>query len=392
MTTMTTDAGQPKIAIFVADFSPTGVVVNALAVAGELRRRGVTVQFVAAQAEGTLRSAVPEGVTVTELLPATAVLRRRQRLRKAVVPYRRFLAAFAPAVVFSAGNQGHLTTVTAAAGVSGLRIVVRISNDPDHESGEGRRSLVRGLLRRLRIRRIAAAADRLIFVSHRLLDGWASARGAPASKAVVVPNGVDVDAVRLKGAEPCTHPWFGDAEAPVVLAVGRLVEQKNFGTLIQAVEIARRSRPLRLMLIGDGPLSEWLSRQAEASGLHDDFEIMGPVANPMPYMARAKVVALPSWWEGASNVLLEAIACGTAVVASLTAGSAEEVLGGGTYGVLVDPADPDAIAAALLKQLGPSRILPGQRALDFTRQSAMDAYADLLIEEARLAPSAAIRP
>ncbi|MBA2635253.1 MAG: glycosyltransferase [Sphingomonas sp.] len=374
-----------KIAVFVADFSATGVVVNALAIAGELLRRGADVRFVATRAEGTLRSSLPPGVVVTQLLPSGGRPPRRKRLRQSILAYRRFLQSFAPGVLFSAGNHGHSTTVIAAAGRRGLRVVVRISNELEHGSPGARRGFVARQLRHFKFRRIAGAADRIVFVSQLLLRSWATIGATGGAKARVIPNGVDVEAVRRKAAEPCHHPWLTAGEVPVVLGVGRLVEQKNFGTLIRAVALASRSRPLRLLLIGDGPLGASLLAQAAAAGLDDSFQIIPPVANLMPYLASAAVVALPSWWEGASNVLLEAIACGTAVVASRTAGSAEELLQGGTYGLLVDPADAADIGHALLKQVGRAPVLPGDRALRFSRQAALNAYAELLIEEARSA-------
>ena len=377
-----------KVAIFVADLDATGVVVNALAIAGELKRRGAGVELVTARAQGTLRSAVPEGVRVTQLLADGVRLSRRRRLRNSVAPLRRFLTNFAPGVVFSAGNQGNLTTVVAARSISGLRVVVRISNEPEQARSQ---SFLSRQLRRWKFRRIARAADRLVFVSRRLLEGWDAIGASGGGKSLVIPNGVDLEAVRAKAAEPCSHPWF-HGEVPVVLGVGRLVQQKNFAMLINALALASASRPLRLLLIGDGPLADSLTAQAAARGVKDSFAIIPPVPNPMPYMARAAVVALPSWWEGASNVLLEALACGTPVIASRTAGSAEEVLGGGDFGILVDPADPRNIAEALLKQVGPARVLPGNRASQFSRQAALDTYADLLIEEAELAASAATRP
>lgn len=371
----------PKIAIFVDDFSATGVVTNALAIAGELLRRGAEIRFVATRAEGTLLPSVPSGIPVMQLLPEGAPVPRRQRLRQSILAYRRFLKSLAPGLLFSAGNHGHLTSVVAAAGRCGLRLVVRISNDLDQGSPRARRGLLSRQLRRFKFRLIAAAADRVIFVSQRLLSDW-SAGGA---KAVVIPNGVDVEAVRRKAAEPCSHPWLVAGQVPVVLGVGRLVEQKNFGTLIRAVALASERRPLRLLLIGDGPLQAKLREQAAANGLADNFQIIPPVRNPMPYLGRAAVVALTSWWEGASNILLEAMALGTPVVASLSAGSAEEVLDGGTYGVLVAPGDAEQIGRGLLKQLGSTSVLPGDRAFQFSREAALYAYADLLMQEARLA-------
>jgi glycosyltransferase involved in cell wall biosynthesis len=165
---------------------------------------------------------------------------------------------------------------------------------------------------------------------------------------------------------------------PVVLGIGRLSEQKNFATLIRAVGIATREHPMRLLLIGTGPLHTAMASEA-AAGLGDAVQIIEPVANPMPFMAHAAVVALPSWWEGASNVLLEALACGTPVVASRTAGSAAEVLDGGRFGLLVDPGDAQALADALLVQISNRAVLPGDRAADFSRAASVKAYADLLL-------------
>ena len=230
-----------------------------------------------------------------------------------------------------------------------------------------------------------------IFVSGRLLDGWKAIGAGGGAKSIVIPNGVDLEAVRGKAAEPCNHRWFAE-DVPVVLGVGRLVQQKNFETLIEAVALAARSHPLCLLLIGDGPLASRLATQAAAAGLGDRFEIIAPVANPMPYMARAAVLAFPSWWEGASNVLLEALACGTPVVASRTAGSAAEVLDGGAFGILVDPAEPQDIAEGLLTQLGALPVKPADRALTFSRKAALETYADLLMDEARSAAIAATRP
>ena len=125
-----------------------------------------------------------------------------------------------------------------------------------------------------------------------------------------------------------------------------------------------------------------LLREAKALGIHEAMDIIPPVRNPLPYIAKASVLALPSWWEGSSNVLLEALACETPVVASRTAGNAEDVLDYGRYGLLVEPDDPEGMAAALLVQCGNEVQPPGDRAAQFSRTAMLDAYADLILEEA----------
>lgn len=373
-----------RVAIFIDDFSATGVVTNAIAIAQHLQQRGCVVQLIATQAEGALIESVPNGITVVGLLSAdNGNMSRRDRLRRSIPAFRMRVKDFAPDVLFSAGNHGHLISALVSLALPGCRTVVRISNDLDHMiNGRPTKPFSRWW-RVTKFRAVAALADKLVFVSRHMARSKAVLGTAAIRKAVVIPNGVDVASVRGRSKENCSHAWLSDSrDTPLVLAIGRLALQKNFANLLQAVAIARQSRPLRLLLIGSGPLRRKLQKKADALGLGDVVEIMKPVPNPMPFLARASVVAVPSWWEGSSNVLLEALACGTPVMASRTAGNAEDVLDFGRYGLLIDPDDAEGMAAALLIQTSQEAQYPGDRALEFSREATMRAYGDLIMEQA----------
>jgi glycosyltransferase involved in cell wall biosynthesis len=372
-----------RVAIFIDDFSATGVVNNAIAIACHLRDRGCVVQLIAAQAEGALICNVPKGISVVGLLPSgKGSWSRQDRLRRSIAAFRSTVKAFAPDVLFSAGNHGHLISSLVSIWFPRCRTLVRVSNDLDQMiNGKPHKPFSRWW-RISKFRVVAALADKLVFVSRHMARSKAVLGTAAIRKAVIIPNGVDVAAVRAKAKQACSHDWLADRdEIPVVLAVGRLTVQKNFANLLQAVAIARHSRPIRLLLIGSGPLRQELQRKVTALGLSDIVQIMKPVANPMPFLARASVVAVPSWWEGSSNVLLEALACGTPVVASRTAGNAEDILDFGRYGLLIDPHDAEGLAAALLVQTSQEAQRPGDRALEFSREATMRAYGDLILEQ-----------
>jgi glycosyltransferase involved in cell wall biosynthesis len=154
-------------------------------------------------------------------------------------------------------------------------------------------------------------------------------------------------------------------------------EQKNLPALVEAIAIANRTRPLRLLLVGEGSQEtrDAIMALAQDCGIAPNVKLHDAVANPYAFMSRAAVLALPSLWEGSPNVLLEALACGAPVVASRTAGNAEGILAHGRYGELVDPLDPQDIADALLRQCDPAmRILPGDRADAFDLQRSMEGY------------------
>ena len=275
--------------------------------------------------------------------------------------------------------------VAATAGLSEPRRIYRISNDLAHGRSGATRSGLAKLANDLQTAAVVGDATRLVLVSGHLLADPRLARVAALGKAVVIENGVDVDGIRARSLEPCEHPFAAPGAPPFVIAVGRMVAQKNFALLVEAVAIANRTTPLNLVILGGGSAAARAALQAKAAllGIGERLALPGYVANPFAFIARARVFALPSWWEGASNVLLEALAVGTPVVASPTAGNAVTVLDsvgdeGGPYGLLADPADPAAWAAALLAQAGLDAVTPGDRADDYRLSDTLAAWVALV--------------
>ncbi len=228
------------------------------------------------------------------------------------------------------------------------------------------------------LRLIAADATRLVCVSAEIAGREPFRRARRDRRVDVLPNGVNADLVRARAMGRVRHPWLDDG-APFLVAVGRVHRQKNYEGLIDALAVARAKAcpDLRLMVIGAAPadLRGALEARARALGLGEAVSFEGELANPFPLLSRAAAYVLPSLWEGASNSLLEALACRVPVVASRSAGNAREVLADGRYGVLADAADPADLARALIAQLAPeSRVTPGARADDY----ALDALVDRL--------------
>lgn len=366
----------PTIAIFVHQLDATGVARNAIAIARHMQAAGWRAVIVTVRASGEMAGAV-EGLR-HEVLGAMG-LPRKMELRLSIPRLRRTLRAMAPDVVLSAGNHAHFAVLGATGGTLRTRTVYRFSNDLAHTGG-GLRALVSR--RRAVARLVAHRAARLVLVSDNLARDPILAPYLVSGKARVIANGVDVAQVRVRALEPADHPWLAQDVpiVPIVLGVGRLVRQKNFGVLIDAFAQARKARAMRLIIVGAGKpqVRAALAAQVASLGITDDVSFAGQVGNPYPYFRAAAVMAIPSLWEGSPNVLLEALACGTPVVASRTAGNASAILGEGQYGMLADPRDAEAFARAILAQLDPiARVLPGSRADAFDRSVALDAYQAL---------------
>lgn len=365
----------PRLQLFVSDLTATGVVRNAVAIANEAAASGYEVRLLTCRPDGVLRNQIRPDVTVVKLLNgADSGRSRHSQLKQSFLEYRRHARQWRPDIMLSAGNHGHLLSTFAWFGLPGIKLL-RISNDLNH----GTPSAPVRWRRDLKFRLISALADKLVYVSRALAEHPLLGLHAASGKALVIPNGVDVEGVRAASHQPFTHRWAADRSIPFVLAVGRHVKQKNFATLLRAFAIARRSQPMRLIFLGDGSMDETarLSALTLELGIADDVDLVSATANPFPLMAAAGALALPSLWEGSSNVLLEAMACGTPIVASRTAGDSEHVLDGGKYGVLVDPHDVEGLAAALIRQTGPGRIEPGNQVQSFSRDRAMARYIQL---------------
>ena len=168
--------------------------------------------------------------------------------------------------------------------------------------------------------------------------------GAPAGMIEVIPMGVDTTCFA-----PATH---GGARA--VDRLHRIVDPAQGRALsdLGAAGCALRARPeYQLAILGDGPDEPELRRLAETLGVADRVVFAGflPQEEVRAWLQRARLFVLPSTEEGLGVVMLEAMACGTPVVASRVDGIPEAVTD--REGRLVPPADPAALAEAMIEAL-----------------------------------------
>lgn len=131
---------------------------------------------------------------------------------------------------------------------------------------------------------------------------------------------------------------------PLVVLVGRLHPQKDIGSLLEAV--AQLDRPLRVAIVGDGPLCGDLHQQITALGLQDRVQLVGEKPDSANYLAAADLTVMCSIWEGFGLVVAEALFLGRPMVAT-DVGPVSTMVVDGETGSLVPPSDPKALAAAI---------------------------------------------
>lgn len=171
-------------------------------------------------------------------------------------------------------------------------------------------------------RRLAGSAQRIVCVSQSVAE-FCRARGFPADKLEVIPNGVD--ASRFEGVPPLDLAELGMPPGrKAILFIGRLHVQKDLHELIAAApRMLARLPDHDLVIVGEGPQQAALQRLAGELDIAGRVHFAGWRADVPAILAAAEMLVLPSRWEGMPNVVLEAMAAARPVVATQVEGVVE---------------------------------------------------------------------
>lgn len=286
-----------------------------------------------------------------------------------------------PALCLSFLTRANIVNV-AAASVCGHRALIseRVSPSSHHPQN------LPGHAARLATRLVYPRAAGVICPSQGVATDLIANFAVNLSRIRVTHNPVDVDAIMQAAGEPVVP------SRPYLVAVGRLVENKNFSMLINAFAAADTGHDL--VILGEGPLRASLENQSRKLGLSHRIHLPGFLANPYPVMRNAHAFVLSSNAEGFPNALAEAMALGVPVIATNCRSGPSEILDGvaeqhirdvnhARHGMLVPVDDPFAMARAISEISDPlTRTLYARksrrRAADFGVDAAVDAYWSLL--------------
>lgn len=217
--------------------------------------------------------------------------------------------------------------------------------------------------------------DRVICQSQDMHDDLVGRLGLPASLATVINNPVDVDRIAARAREPLPYAvWPRSGGKLRLLAAGRLVEQKGFDLLIEA--LARLpDASVMLVILGEGPLRGVLELLAQRLGIADRVVFAGFQHNPYPFFTAADAFVLSSRYEGLPNVVLESLACGTPVVATPAPGGVREILAGVPECVIAESVSAPALAQAIERwRAMPRTRVPAERIAPYKLQRIVHQY------------------
>lgn len=366
------------VCLFIPSFGDGGVERMMVNIARGIAGAGFPVDFVVGSAEQPFLDRFPPGVSLRVLGPISQ--RQRVRFLLDYLPRRR------PAVVLSAKTRDDRAALSAKRRSRGdTRFFLRPGTVMSERWRARGKNRLRRWWERWRLRALYRQADGVVAVSQGVAADIAAITGLPDARIRVIRNPNLTPELEALAGEALDHPWFAPDQPPVVMGIGGLRTQKDFPTLIRAFARVHERLPCRLMILGQGRQRDRLLRLADALGLRDAVALPGFDPNPYRYLARAALFVLSSRWEGSPNVLTEALALGTPVVATDCRSGPREILQDGAFGALVPVGDVDALAAAMAEALHnplPPQVLK-QAVLEYRMEVSARRYlaAFGLIEE-----------
>lgn len=170
-------------------------------------------------------------------------------------------------------------------------------------------------------------ADEVIAVSNGVKDDLEQYLGIRLKNIKVIYDPVIHDEMFELAKEPIEHPWFkSDRKQPVILAVGRLTEAKNYELLINAFRLVLDEKEARLVILGEGEDREKLEKLVSDLGIKDKVDFHGFEINPFKYMANCDLYVMSSKWEGLPGALIQALALGAKIISTDCPSGPKEIL------------------------------------------------------------------
>jgi glycosyltransferase involved in cell wall biosynthesis len=375
-----TSTARCRVLMFTSQLGTGGAEKHLVRVANHLDRQTFEVTVAVARGGGSYED---------ELEPDVPLHAFEGRMRNALSPFIRLVRTHRPDVVFSVLHHANCVALTAAALMpSAPPVVVGVQNTSSIELQQDVNTVKRVLRKAIPL--LYPRAEAIVALSTGVRDDLLRWLPRLRDRTEVIYNaGYDERVLAMVGKSE-DHPPA--TEGQVIIACGRMVPQKGYPDLLRAFARVRARRPVTLWIIGEGPLRPELEALTRQLGIESSVWFAGFRSNPYALMRRADVFVLASLWEGFGNVIVEAMAVGTPVVATDCPHGPAEIIRGESEGVLVPPGDPAALAVALERVLGDRQLLARMAAGGHARAESFAAtriarqYGDLLLRSSHRHP------
>ena len=332
------------ISILITNMESGGAEKVTLSLANYFARNGYTVDLVLVSATGELLSMLDPKVKIIDL--------NVKSLKYAVFPLIKYFIKNNPVACFV--NIWPLTIIAILARMvsfSKLKLIV-CEHTTWSESEVYKHAYFRAFIP-ISMKLMYRFAHKIICVSKGSAGNLSQFAQINRKKIEVIYNPVEkMQSIKPLSQTLCSE-WL-DGDHKRLIAVGSLKPAKDYPTLFKSIHLLKKDLDIKLLVLGDGPLSEDLIKLRKDLRLTEEIIMPGYEKYPHEYIASADVLVLSSKHEGFGNVIVEALSEGTPVVSTDCPYGPSEIISSAAFGTLANIQDPVSLARAINTSLGKS--------------------------------------
>ena len=330
-----------RLAIFLPELLGGGAQRVMLNLAQGIAENGYSVDLIVSKAIGPYLAEVPKSIRLVNLKSSGVVA--------SLPALMSYLYKEKPEVLLSSLHANIIAVVAKMLLRFPGKVVVS-QHDTISLSSQMHKNVKGKLMPRL-IKYFYPRADCIVAVSKGVADQLSKLTRIEHEKIHIIYNPIITPDIQEKMEEPIDHRWFKPGEPPVILGVGSLSTVKDFSSLIKAFDQVRKTRYVRLLILGEGSERFKLEHLVKELDLGKDVLLPGFLQNPYAYMRRCSLYVLSSKYEGLPTVLVEALYCGMPVISTDCPNGPREILADGKYGMLVPVGDIPSMVQAIQNAL-----------------------------------------
>lgn len=302
------------------------------------------------------------------------IILNSKKLRYSLLKLRNCIIKEKPDILFSTINANNIIMLLARLLIfKNIPTIVRESNN---RTQSGSVTLLNKLITNLLYNYVAS---KVIALSKGVKEDLVNNFFIKENKIQVIYNPVEVEKIKQLSKQKL-NGFNKNNNEKLIISVGRLVEQKDYPTLIKAFSILEKKVSSRLIILGKGPLEKKLKKICKDYGLEEKVQFVGFKNNPYKFMRAADLFVLSSKWEGFGHVIVESMAVGTPVISTDCKSGPSEIIGKNEYGKLVSVGNAEELSKNIISLLENPTLLDFyskqgiKRANDFDAKTITEQY------------------
>ena len=336
-----------KISFIIPSFEYGGAEKNLINLANYFHKKKYKTEFLVINDKGPMKSFLEPGINVINF--------NKSKSSYAIFKLLKYFFKNQPSYHFSSiRNLNILSLICSFISFKKFKIIIRESNvisDLNYKKNSYTYKIYRFLSKYL-----YPYSFKIIAVSSAVKNSMINELGINKDLILTINNPINFDEISRKMNHPISHKFINNKNK-IILSIGSLTKQKNHALLLKSFELVLKKENAFLIIIGEGEEKIKLLDICKKLNISKFVDFYGTTDNPYFFLKNCDLFVLPSLWEGFPNVLLEAIACKSKIIATNCEGGSYEILNNYKFGTIVKNNDLDELTDKIIKKLADNSII-----------------------------------